>query len=153
MALRGPILALVLSGLALCGAASPVLAQVNPVEAGLVASLRAQGYEVLEHGYTWLGRLRIVAQNDTLRRELVVNPGTGEVLRDYAERLDLPKPGGAPSQSVASSAVTTTEGVTVGAAADVATSSVATGGGLTISGATSGMAGTLVLDPAVESKP
>ncbi|NBZ88469.1 hypothetical protein [Stagnihabitans tardus] len=149
MTRRGPTLALVLFCLA-----APVHAQGNPVEEGLVASLRAQGYDVLEHGYTWLGRLRIVAQNDTLRRELVVNPGTGEVLRDYAERLDLPKPGGTPSQSVASAGGTTTTRTTDGGTVPgVAASSVATVPGLTVSGAASGTVGTLVLEPAVESQP
>lgn len=75
-------------GLALALApASPILAEENPVEARLVASLTQQGYTIVEEGYTFLGRLRIVAQNDTLRREIVVNPGTGEVLRDYAQAL------------------------------------------------------------------
>ena len=54
------------------------------IEERLVAGLQGQGYVILEQGYTFLGRLRIVAQNDQIRREMVVNPGTGEVLRDYA---------------------------------------------------------------------
>ncbi len=54
------------------------------VEQQLVASLQAQGYMILEQGYTFLGRLRIVAENGVFRREIVVNPGTGEILRDYA---------------------------------------------------------------------
>lgn len=54
------------------------------VEERMIAGLQGQGYVILEQGYTFLGRLRIVAQNDQIRREMVVNPGTGEVLRDYA---------------------------------------------------------------------
>lgn len=63
------------------------------IEERLVAGLQGQGYVILEQGYTFLGRLRIVAQNDQIRREMVVNPGTGEVLRDYAILLSdlLPK--------------------------------------------------------------
>ena len=57
------------------------------VEQQLVSSLQKQGYVVLEQGYTFLGRLRIVAENAEYRREIVVNPGTGEILRDYAVSL------------------------------------------------------------------
>ena len=57
------------------------------VEQQLVSSLLKQGYVVLEQGYTFLGRLRIVAENAEYRREIVVNPGTGEILRDYAVSL------------------------------------------------------------------
>jgi len=32
---------------------------------------------------TLLGRLRIVASDGTRRREIIINPNTGEVLRDY----------------------------------------------------------------------
>ena len=57
------------------------------LEQQLVSSLLKQGYVVLEQGYTFLGRLRIVAENAEYRREIVVNPGTGEILRDYAVSL------------------------------------------------------------------
>ena len=61
------------------------------VEERLLANLQGQGYTVLEKGYTFLGRLRIVAENGEIHREIVVNPGTGEILRDYAVYLtDLP---------------------------------------------------------------
>jgi hypothetical protein len=53
----------------------------------MVAALREQGYRILEMHDTWLGRVRVIAESDTIRRELVFNPGTGEILRDYA--LDL----------------------------------------------------------------
>ena len=67
-------------------------AMARTVEERLIAGLKDQGYTILEDGYTFLGRLRIVAENDTFHREIVVNPGTGEVLRDYAVMLDdLPK--------------------------------------------------------------
>lgn len=57
------------------------------VEQQLINSLRAQGYLVLEQSYTFLGRLRILAVNGTFQREIVVNPGTGEILRDTAVSL------------------------------------------------------------------
>jgi hypothetical protein len=34
-----------------------------------------------------------VAERDNIRREIVVNPGTGEILRDYAEVKPAPLPG------------------------------------------------------------
>lgn len=61
------------------------------VEQQVIRSLQAQGYQVLEQSYTFLGRLRIVAQNGSLQREIVVNPGTGEILRDYA--VSMPQHG------------------------------------------------------------
>ena len=62
------------------------------VEERLVAGLQDQGYRVVEKGYTFLGRLRIVAENDKIHREIVVNPGTGEILRDYAVYIsDMPQ--------------------------------------------------------------
>ena len=54
------------------------------VEERLLAGLQAQGYTVIEKGYTFLGRLRIVAESSEIYREIVVNPATGEILRDYA---------------------------------------------------------------------
>lgn len=54
------------------------------IEEQLFANLRAQGYVIVEQGYTFLGRLRVLAQLGDMRREIVINPGTGEILRDYA---------------------------------------------------------------------
>lgn len=99
------------------------------VEQQLLASLQAQGYVILEQGYTFLGRLRILAQNDDFRREIVVNPGTGEILRDYA--VMLPKvamsgsgpvqgPGGAGSTVSATSASIGSGVVTSVAGSDLA---------------------------------
>jgi hypothetical protein len=62
-------------------------AYAGSVEQQVISSLRAQGYQVLEQGYTFLGRLRIVAQNGSFQREILVNPGTGEVLHDVAVSL------------------------------------------------------------------
>jgi len=63
-------------------------AMARTVEERLIAGLRDQGYVIGEDGYTFLGRLRIVAESDKYHREIVVNPGTGEVLRDYAVERD-----------------------------------------------------------------
>lgn len=65
----------------LFGLAGPV--QAGPVEDKLIASLRAQGFEDIETERTWLGRLRIEAENDAFKREIVIDPRTGEILRDF----------------------------------------------------------------------
>lgn len=45
--------------------------------------LREQGYQRIETSYTWLGRLRVNAVQGEMKREIVINPNTGEILRDY----------------------------------------------------------------------
>ena len=69
----------------LSGLAGPGWAQT--VEQQILSALATQGYVIIEKGYTFLGRLRIVAENGEIHREIVVNPGTGEILRDYAVML------------------------------------------------------------------
>ena len=56
------------------------------IEAGeIVAQLRAQGFAQIRVSHTFLGRVRIEAQSPRLHREIVLNPKTGEILRDYTE--------------------------------------------------------------------
>jgi hypothetical protein len=63
----------------------PALAQT--MDARITTSLEAQGYRIVTLYYTWLGRIYVIAESDTVRREMVFNPATGEVLRDYAVQL------------------------------------------------------------------
>ncbi|WP_430465021.1 hypothetical protein [Tabrizicola sp.] len=56
--------------------------------AEILTSLISRGYAIVEDERTWLGRQRIIAIKDGMRRELVFHPGTGEILRDYSVRLD-----------------------------------------------------------------
>lgn len=81
-------------------------AALTPAEQ-VIAALEAKGYEVIVQERTWLGRLRIVAVTGDLRRELVINPGTGEILRDFSELrwADSNETGTSGSPDVASSAV------------------------------------------------
>lgn len=72
---------LALSALLACLALSPLNA--GPIEDSIVRQLRDQGFGDIEVRRTLLGRSRIVAQSDTLYREIIVNPVTGEILRDY----------------------------------------------------------------------
>lgn len=47
--------------------------------------LRRQGFREIVVSRTFLGRHRILATTDKVEREIIVNPGTGEILRDYSE--------------------------------------------------------------------
>ena len=53
----------------------------------VIAALEEQGYQVTRVRKTWLGRVQIRARAGDLRREIVLNPNTGEVLRDYVETI------------------------------------------------------------------
>ncbi|QIK41864.1 hypothetical protein [Pontivivens nitratireducens] len=59
----------------------PVAAQTDVV-AGLVEELKADGYVVLDQRGTLLGRTQIVVRRDDEIREIVINPNSGEILRD-----------------------------------------------------------------------
>ena len=73
----------VAAGWALAGLlALPVMA--GTPEEDILASLEAQGYHLVVRDRTWLGRIWMIVESDEVRREIVFNPGTGEILRDYA---------------------------------------------------------------------
>jgi hypothetical protein len=63
----------------------PAIAVAGPFEDALITMLRAQGYTAFRTSKTWLGRSRITAISGTYRREIILNPKTGEVLRDFWE--------------------------------------------------------------------
>lgn len=60
--------------------ASPVLAQ--DVVDDIVRQLRQQGFRSVLSERTLLGRVRILAERKDGHREIIVNPRTGEILRD-----------------------------------------------------------------------
>lgn len=62
---------------------STTAARADYVE-DIVKLLGQQGYADIEVTRTLLGRVRIVAQKGGLRRELICNPRTGEILRDIS---------------------------------------------------------------------
>ncbi len=62
---------------------APQAAAAQSVQDQIVTQLRAQGFTEIALNRTWLGRVRVIAVRDDLRRELVFNPQTGEILRDY----------------------------------------------------------------------
>lgn len=49
--------------------------------------LRAQGFRIVERSRTLLGRVRIVARGDGTWREIILDPRTGVILRDYTRPL------------------------------------------------------------------
>lgn len=55
----------------------------------IVAELKAQGYSAIEVSRTLLGRTRITAGSPDFEREIVIDPRTGEILRDYWQPLTL----------------------------------------------------------------
>jgi len=65
--------------------ATPGFAQ--SVEEQVLTQLQDQGFVEITMHRTLLGRLRVVATSQRFRRELVINPNTGAILRDYWEEL------------------------------------------------------------------
>ena len=78
---------IVLAVVTALGLAAPVMAATAADQ--IVTQLRDQGFTQIEVEKTWLGRTRIVAERKDASREIILNPGTGEILRD----LWLPKGG------------------------------------------------------------
>ncbi|WP_174867707.1 hypothetical protein [Ruegeria sp. HKCCD8929] len=70
-------------GLALAGTAV-----AGPVEDSIVRQLHDQGFDRISVSRTFLGRSRIKASGRAIEREIIVNPATGEILRDYWVRRD-----------------------------------------------------------------
>lgn len=64
---------------------APGLVQAADFQDTLIAQLQSQGYTVLRITRTWLGRARLIATNDIYRREIIFNPRTGVILRDFSE--------------------------------------------------------------------
>ena len=50
----------------------------------IVTQLQTQGYSDIAVETTWLGRARISAERADISREIVLNPNTGEILRDLS---------------------------------------------------------------------
>lgn len=63
-------------------------AQADRVKDSIVSQLRAQGFTKIEVSRTFLGRSRVKAQSPTLDREIVFNPMTGAIMRDYSTPRD-----------------------------------------------------------------
>ncbi|MBS0564648.1 MAG: hypothetical protein JSR87_09290 [Proteobacteria bacterium] len=86
MKIRNLRMAAGLAGVLLAGPAWP-----DSLVDAILADLTHQGYVDVEVSRTLLGRTRIVTHNRAFDREIIVNPATGEILRDYWQ----PRAGGA----------------------------------------------------------
>lgn len=73
---------IICAALALAPVAPGAVAQGIDVQQ-VVDQLRDQGYRDIRISQTFLGRTRIVATNSEYRREIVINPATGAIVRDY----------------------------------------------------------------------
>lgn len=77
--------------LVLCLVLAPLAAtagRADDVRDYIVRELREDGYSDIRLSRTLLGRMRFVATRPDARREIVVNPRTGEILRDYIRFLN-----------------------------------------------------------------
>jgi hypothetical protein len=69
--------------------APPVLAAASPEEE-IARSLVGQGFAITSRHRTFLGRVRFTAVKGATQREVVVDPASGEILRDYSKRSGSP---------------------------------------------------------------
>lgn len=79
MSFRRAIMALVF-----CLFTGPAVA--DDYVATVVSELQSQGYDRIVVEYTLLGRVQIQASRSDISREVVLNPRTGEILRDLRTR-------------------------------------------------------------------
>lgn len=79
------------------GAVTAGMAVAASFEESVIAQLRAQGYKNITVERTLLGRVKISAKLKNGHREIILNPRTGEILRDLWIGAD----GGASSPQIA----------------------------------------------------
>lgn len=79
-----------------------VAARADSMEDSIVRQLHDQGYTSVDVRRTLLGRLLIVAEGGDQVREIVINPSTGEIMRDYLRPLRAFGDGGGGRRDVAS---------------------------------------------------
>ena len=63
-------------------------ALASDYQSSVLAQLRAQGFDEIKVETTWLGRLKITAQRRGAEREIILNPRSGEILRDILSTRD-----------------------------------------------------------------
>lgn len=81
MMLKSKTVALI-AALVLSGAGAALAGSVTEA---ITEQLRGQGYTQVTVTRTFLGRDRIVASGPAREREIIVNPRTNEILRDYVD--------------------------------------------------------------------
>lgn len=71
----------------------PLQASEHRVTAEMVsAALLQQGYEIVAETRTLLGRVRFVASNEMIWREVVLDLSSGQIMRDYAVEFSPTNP-------------------------------------------------------------
>jgi hypothetical protein len=78
----------VLTAAVLVLGASVVAVDAQTAKDQVIRELTELGYREFTVQKTWLGRVRIVARGQKGEREVVLNPSTGVVLRDYTDRSE-----------------------------------------------------------------
>ncbi|WP_413717216.1 hypothetical protein [Silicimonas sp. MF1-12-2] len=73
--------------IAIALAPAPALADAAGARDRIVTLLRDDGYSEIRISRTLLGRMRFVAKRPDAEREIVINPNTGVILRDYIRFL------------------------------------------------------------------
>lgn len=69
---------------------TPALASEHRITADVISdALRAQDYKISSIRRTLLGRITVVARNDLVWREVVLDVSSGQILRDYAIEFDV----------------------------------------------------------------
>ncbi|MCB2115412.1 MAG: hypothetical protein KDE00_03735 [Rhodobacteraceae bacterium] len=63
------------------------------IEDKVAARLRREGYRIVQRKRTWLGRVRFIAVRSREERELVLDPSSGEILRDYSTTISIASDG------------------------------------------------------------
>ena len=72
----------------LLGTSAAMAETTSQLTEPIVSRLQEEGYVVVQIKRTWLGRILIISQNGEFLREVVINPHTGEILRDKLFALD-----------------------------------------------------------------
>ena len=65
----------------------------------VIQGLQQGGYRIISIKSTFLGRIRIMAENRTHRREIIVSRSTGVIFRDRIESLSYGKDTNAPAKA------------------------------------------------------
>ena len=100
-------------------AGSAGMARAAPYADKVIAQLNKQGFSHIASETTWLGRMRITATRVDGQREIILNPRTGEILRDIWTRT---------GPAAASSPIIDDVGQTSGAGSDDGSGAGSAGG-------------------------
>ncbi|MGL4414308.1 hypothetical protein [Roseinatronobacter monicus] len=73
--------------------AGPIQASDRRITPEMISvALLQQGYEIIAESRTLLGRVRFVASNELIWREVVLDLSSGQIIRDYAVEFSPSNP-------------------------------------------------------------